>query len=67
MAYTGYTLEQQDMAAVDQHISQLLSKLDVLIDGPFILEERDLTLQFGEVEIRDISKWIRDNATVIFK
>lgn len=30
VAYTGYTLEQlQDMAAVDQHISQLLSKLDV--------------------------------------
>jgi len=43
--YTGYTLEQlQDMhnAAIDK----LLSLTDTLIDGRFLLEQRDLTLTF---------------------
>ena len=47
VAYSGYTLEQlQGKAAVDEHLFQLLSLLDVLIDGPFVLEEKDLTLPF---------------------
>lgn len=41
--YTGYTYEQlleRDDAA------PLLAEVDVLIDGPFLLAERDLTLRF---------------------
>lgn len=47
MAYSGYTLEQlQDMAEQEPFIGKLLGIIDYLVDGPFILEERDLTLEF---------------------
>lgn len=47
VTYSGYTLEQLvAMAREDTAISDLLSQVDLLIDGPFILAERDLTLQF---------------------
>ena len=47
VAYSGYTLEQlQKMAEMDQYISKLLGIIDYLVDGPFILEEKDLTLEF---------------------
>jgi anaerobic ribonucleoside-triphosphate reductase activating protein len=45
--YTGYTFEQLlAMAELDKAIATLLPLIDVLIDGPFLLEERDLTLRF---------------------
>lgn len=47
LAYTGYTFEQLDaMRQDDQAIADFLSQLDMLVDGPFILAERDITLQF---------------------
>jgi len=62
VAYSGYTLEQLvAMSQEDPAISDLLDQVDLLIDGPFILAERDLTLQFrgshnqrllGQAEIR---------------
>lgn len=43
--FTGYTLEQlQNMHNPD--IDALLAQTDVLIDGPFIVKKKDLTLQF---------------------
>lgn len=44
-AYTGYTLEQL-LESPDPYQQKLLHYCDVLVDGPFILEERDLTLNF---------------------
>ncbi|MGP1366198.1 MAG: anaerobic ribonucleoside-triphosphate reductase activating protein [Schwartzia sp. (in: firmicutes)] len=44
-AYTGYTLEAL-MARKEPAIDALLSTLDVLVDGRFLLGERDLTLRF---------------------
>ena len=45
--YSGYTLEQLDrMAELDADVKALLDETDVLIDGPFILSERSLTLDF---------------------
>ena len=48
--FTGYVFEKdlqegqrQNIAGVTEHI---LSQVDVLVDGPFILEERDLGLRF---------------------
>lgn len=41
--YSGYTLEQ---ILADDIKRELLSYCDVLIDGPFILAERDLSLDF---------------------
>lgn len=47
VAYSGYTLEElQDLAAKDEDVKKLLGIVDYLVDGPFILEERDLTLDF---------------------
>ena len=43
--YTGYLYE--DLLHIqDQGVAALLSQTDVLIDGPFILAEKDLTLAF---------------------
>lgn len=45
--YTGYTYEQLlEKAASDGAVKALLDETDVLVDGPFILEEKDLLLKF---------------------
>lgn len=45
--YSGYTYEQIcGLSAENDHIRELMELTDILIDGPFIKEERDLTLQF---------------------
>lgn len=43
--YSGYTLEELT-AKHDRHVDKLLLLCDVLIDGRFVLAERDLTLVF---------------------
>ena len=46
-SYSGYTLEQLEvMAKSDEGVKNLLSRVDVLVDGPFIEEQKDLTLAF---------------------
>ena len=42
--WTGYTLEELQKEK-NLHIISILSQIDVLIDGPFIQEERDITLE----------------------
>lgn len=44
MIYTGYTLEQ--ITAMGGDALELLKQADWLVDGRFLLEERDLTLRF---------------------
>ena len=47
VTFTGYTYEElKVMAEKDPAVGELLEKTDLLIDGPFIKEEKDLTLQF---------------------
>lgn len=43
-SYTGYTFEQLLLGTPEQR--RLLETLDVLIDGPFLLEQRSLELNF---------------------
>ena len=45
LAYTGYTYEEL-ISMEDESVNKLLSILDLLVDGRFVLEERDLTLLF---------------------
>ena len=43
--WTGYTLELlQKQKQENQSLKNILDKIDVLIDGPFVLKERDITL-----------------------
>ena len=47
MTYTGYTYEELlEMGEKDHWITDLLSLTDLLVDGRFVEEERDLTLLF---------------------
>ncbi len=45
MAYSGYTYEEL-IALNDEWVNKLLSILDLLVDGRYVQEERDLTLLF---------------------
>ncbi|RJX18211.1 MAG: anaerobic ribonucleoside-triphosphate reductase activating protein [Ammonifex sp.] len=45
VTYTGYTYEELQ-AMADPAVQDLLAVTDILIDGPFILGEQDLTLPF---------------------
>ena len=42
--WTGYTLEELKEKN-DERINHILSQINTLIDGPFIQEEKDLTLE----------------------
>ena len=47
MTYTGYVYEDLlEMAKTDPAIGNLLSVTNVLVDGPYVEELRDLTLEF---------------------
>ena len=45
MAYSGYTYEEL-ISLGDEWVDKLLSILDLLVDGRYVQEERDLTLLF---------------------
>lgn len=62
--YTGYTLED---LRVSEEFSGLLNRIDVLIDGPYIESERDLTLEFRGSRNQKVWKnvkgvWTRDDS-----
>lgn len=45
--FSGYTFEQiSEMGEKNNAVNELMELTDILIDGPFINAERDLTLQF---------------------
>lgn len=45
--YTGFTLEVlQEKAETEPAIGKLLNGIDVLVDGPFVMAERNLELSF---------------------
>ena len=47
MVYSGWTLEQlKEKAKKEEGVKALLDQTDILVDGPFILAERDLELDF---------------------
>ena len=44
--YSGYLFEALRDGKVGSHSRSLLEELDVLVDGPFVIEQKDLSLRF---------------------
>ena len=44
--YSGYLFEELAANQVGTHSRSLLEELDILVDGPFVLEQKDLGLRF---------------------
>lgn len=44
--YSGYLFQELAAGKVGEHSRALLEKLDVLVDGPFVLAKKDLGLRF---------------------
>lgn len=67
--YTGYTFEEL-LALKDTDVQNLLALADVLIDGRFILEQKDLTLHFrgsANQRILDVRKSLEKKRAVLYK
>ena len=65
--YTGYLYED---LINDDKIKNFLEYIDVLVDGPFILDQRDLTLQFKgskNQRIIDVKKSLETNKIILYK
>ncbi len=65
-AYSGYTFEQLLGGTRDQR--DLLETLDVLIDGPFVLAERSLELNFRgsrNQRVLDVPESLRQGTAVL--
>ena len=63
--YTGYFFEQL-LARPAQR--ELLSYIDVLVDNPFILEQRDISLHFRgsrNQRIIDVPRSLQENRTIV--
>ena len=78
--YTGLTLQYTDFSTLSRGIApcdvihnyrySILNLCDVVIDGPFIQEQRDITLQFrGSTNQRiiDVAKTIEQKEIVLWK
>jgi anaerobic ribonucleoside-triphosphate reductase activating protein len=65
--YTGYTYENL-LGRNDTITNEILENIDVLIDGPFIEEEKNPTLKFRGSEnqrIIDVRKTLTNNSIVL--
>lgn len=66
--YTGFLFEEVlEMTKANQRLKDLLNNVDTLIDGPFILEQRHLSLKFrgsSNQKIIDVKKSLMQNKIV---
>lgn len=69
MIYTGFLLEDLQKRK-DAGIQRLLELADILVDGPFVLAERDLTLQYrgsSNQRVIDMEKTRRTGKVVLYR
>lgn len=68
--YTGFTYEEVLKMSKSKPIyKEFLEKIDVLVDGKFILKERDLSLLFRgsrNQRLIDVKKSLKENTVVLF-
>ncbi|MDO4582236.1 MAG: anaerobic ribonucleoside-triphosphate reductase activating protein [Bacillota bacterium] len=71
LLYSGYTYEQiLELAAADEAVRRLIAATDILIDGPFILEQRNIDLTFRGSEnqrIIDVARSMAEKRVVCKK
>lgn len=69
--FTGYTLEQILCSGITTpYADEMIKLIDVLVDGPFILEQKNLALKFrGSTNQRiiDVPNSLRQGKTIIWK
>lgn len=70
MIYSGYTIEELwKMSETNPAVEELLSYCDLLVDGKFILAERDLSLRFRgsrNQRVLDVPESIRQKKPVLW-
>lgn len=63
--FTGYTIEElTSPELITNHITDILTLVDVLVDGPFIREQKDLMLKYrgsGNQRIIDMNRTREQN------
>ena len=71
-AYTGFVYEQDLLEGQRKHTEvtdEMLSYIDVLVDGPFVIDEKDISLYFrGSTNQRviDMPKTLKSGNVVIY-
>lgn len=69
-AYTGYVLDQDLVPGgkcYTKDTKELLSTIDILVDGPFVTEQKDITLKFKgskNQRVIDCRRYVRDGEIV---
>ncbi len=70
--YTGYILDQDLIKGGKKYTSytdEMLSYIDILVDGPFILEQKNLMLKFrGSMNQRviDLKRTLKENKIILY-
>ena len=67
--YSGYLFESLRDSQVGEYSQELLKELDVLVDGPFVLEKKDLSLPFrgsSNQRLIDVPASLRAGAAVLW-
>lgn len=70
--YTGYLFDKEllsDSRARCEHTDEMLSLIDILVDGPYVEKEKDISLQFRgskNQRIIDIKQSLSKNQVVIW-
>ena len=70
--YTGFVYEQDLLEGQRKHTEvtdEMLSYIDVLVDGPFVIDEKDISLYFrGSTNQRviDMPKTLKSGSVVIY-
>lgn len=71
-AYTGFVYEQDLLEGQRKHTEvtdEMLSYIDVLVDGPFVIDQKDISLYFrGSTNQRviDMPKTLKSGSVVIY-
>ena len=66
--YSGFTFEELQSGTVGEHAGEMLSLLDVLVDGRFVEEQKDVSLLFrgsANQRILDVSRSLETGSAVL--